>query len=307
MIVTLGEILVEIMADSIGAGFRQAQSLSGPYPSGAPAIYISQVARMGAACGIISAVGDDDFGWVNLDRLRRDGVDVSAVLVDPDRPTGSAFVRYRPDGTRDFIFNIAHSACASIALGPAAEALLVRARHLHLVGSSLGAPAMQALALQVARKVRAQGGTVSFDPNLRKEMLQRPGLLDTVAALLGLTDVFLPSGDEVFIGPDTGDVGQAVAAHLARGIRVVAHKRGQQGASAHDLSGVVHQPAYAVTEVDPTGAGDCFAGAFTALWCAGAPLARALQAGAAAGAFAVTRRGPMEGVATLAQLSALGA
>ena len=48
MIVTLGEILVEIMADAPGEGFRQAIALTGPFPSGAPAIYISQVARMGA-------------------------------------------------------------------------------------------------------------------------------------------------------------------------------------------------------------------------------------------------------------------
>ena len=33
-----GEILVEIVATSIGEGFRTAQPLVGPYPSGAPAI-----------------------------------------------------------------------------------------------------------------------------------------------------------------------------------------------------------------------------------------------------------------------------
>ncbi len=58
------------------------------------------MARLGQQAGLISCVGDDDFGWLNIERLRRDGVDTSAVRVDPDHVTGSAFVRYRPDGDR---------------------------------------------------------------------------------------------------------------------------------------------------------------------------------------------------------------
>ncbi len=303
MIVTLGEILVEIMADAPGEGFRQAIALTGPFPSGAPAIYISQVARMGAAAGIISAVGADDFGQVNLERLVADGVDVSAVTVDAERPTGSAFVRYRGDGTRDFVFNIAHSACASIAMGPAAEALLGRARHLHVVGTSLSSVPMQAMALAAAGQVKAQGGTVSFDPNLRKEVLGQKGLAETVAAMLGLADVFLPSGEELYIGCAGRET--AVAEHLARGIKAVVWKQGADGASYFDADGRLDQAAFVVTEVDPTGAGDCFAGAFTALWCEGAAPAHALRFAAAAGALAVTKRGPMEGAGWAAKVAAL--
>ena len=85
--ITIGEILVEIMATTVGNGFREAQPLIGPFPSGAPAIFIDQVAKLGGACGIVSAVGDDDFGHLNIDRLARDGVDVSAIAVLPDLPT----------------------------------------------------------------------------------------------------------------------------------------------------------------------------------------------------------------------------
>ena len=105
-VVTIGEILVEIMATGIGDGFLEAIPLVGPFPSGAPAIFIDQVAKLGQPCGIIGCVGDDDFGRVNVERLRRDGDDVLAIAVDPDRPTGSAFVRYRADGSRDFVYNL---------------------------------------------------------------------------------------------------------------------------------------------------------------------------------------------------------
>jgi len=65
-VATIGEILVEIVAQERGTGFREPLKLTGPFPSGAPAIFIDQVARLGQACGIISCVGEDDFGRVNL-------------------------------------------------------------------------------------------------------------------------------------------------------------------------------------------------------------------------------------------------
>src|SRR5574340_1766608 len=105
-IVAMGEILVDILAHERGRGFREPLHLTGPFSGGAPAIFISQVARLGHASGIISCVGDDDFGWLNVERLRRDNVDVSAIRVHEDHVTASAFVRYRADGERDFLFNL---------------------------------------------------------------------------------------------------------------------------------------------------------------------------------------------------------
>ena len=76
-IMTIGEILVEIMATERGQSFRAPGPLVGPFPSGAPAIFIDQVARLGFPAGIIGCVGDDDFGWLNIERLKRDGVDTT--------------------------------------------------------------------------------------------------------------------------------------------------------------------------------------------------------------------------------------
>lgn len=49
---------------------------NGPYPSGAPAIFIDRVTRLGVPCGIISCVGNDGFGDINIHRLAADGVDI---------------------------------------------------------------------------------------------------------------------------------------------------------------------------------------------------------------------------------------
>jgi sugar/nucleoside kinase (ribokinase family) len=114
MVVTMGEILVEVMATRIGQTFLEPGPVVGPYPSGASAIFIGQAGRLGQPCGLIAAV-DDDFGTLNLRRLWASSVDVSAVAVNPGVPTGSAFARYHT-GERSFVFNIAHSASGRIAL-----------------------------------------------------------------------------------------------------------------------------------------------------------------------------------------------
>ena len=303
-IVTVGEIVVEIMVTEPGCGFLEATALVGPFPSGAPAIFIDQVALLGYPCGMVGRVGDDDFGRLNVRRLAADGVDVSAVSVDPEAATGSAFVRYRHDGERDFVFNIRHSANAGIALDAAARALIAGAGHLHVMGSSLFSPALVAATGEAVAAVKAGGGTVSFDPNIRRELLDAPGMRAALVALLDRCDLFLPSGHELRLLVDAPDEAGAVAAILGRGVGAIVVKRGADGAEYHDAAGVIRQPAFAVEEVDPTGAGDCFGAAFVVCWLRGLPPADALRTAAAAGARAVTRRGPMEGASTLAELDA---
>lgn len=307
--VTIGEILAEIMATAPGHGFLAPIALIGPFPSGAPAIFIDQCARIGGSAGIIAAVGDDDFGRANLNRLRDDGADVSAVSVLPDHPTGSAFVRYRPDGARDFVFNIAKSAAGLVSLTPQARALLARAGHLHVMGSAFAIPHLWSMLEEAIPIVRARGGSVSLDPNLRKELLSGGALRERLAWVVGQANLLLPSGEELFLaaGVGSGVAGEAeaIAALFARGVAEIVLKRGAAGASYFGADGTrIDLPAFAVTEVDPTGAGDCFGGAYVACRRLGMTPEAALTYANAAGARNVTRLGPMEGAGTRAELDA---
>jgi len=298
-IVAIGEILVEIMAVHPGDGFREPIELIGPFPSGAPAIFIDQVARLGAPAALIGAVGDDDFGRLNLERLRRDGVDVSAIAVHHGAATGSAFVRYRADGTRAFVFNIRDSASRHVRLDAAAMAVLARAGHLHVVGSSLGIAPIATAVLAAIGEVKRRGGTVSFDPNIRREMLDAPGLRATMTQVLVATDLFLPSGDELQLFSDHADPARDL---LARGVGAIVHKQGAAGARYIDAATELAQPAFPAAERDPTGAGDIFGATFVTGFKRGLPPAENLRRAGAAGALAVTRQGPMEGTSTAAEL-----
>ncbi len=303
-IVTIGEILVEIMAETRGDGFREPLALRGPFPSGAPAIFIDQVARLGAPAGMIACVGDDDFGRLNIERLRRDDVDVSAIRIDPEQVTGSAFVRYREDGERDFVFNIRHSASAGTRIDEAAATLLQGCRHLHIMGSSLFSPALIEAAGQAAALVRTRGGSVSFDPNVRKEMLRIPEMRAALQAMLQACDIFMPSGPELTLLTEAPDEAGAITEILALGVGEIVVKRGAAGASHFTRGGAHHAQAFRVAEIDPTGAGDCFGATFVTCRIRGMSVPDSLRYASASGARAVGVRGPMEGASSFAELDA---
>src|SRR3954452_18878877 len=115
-VVATGEILVEIMATRVGQTFREPGLLAGPYPSGAPAIFADQAARVGASAAMVGCVGEDDFGTLNVERLGGRGGGGRALRGVRGAPTGIAFVPYPGDGGRDFTFPAASSAAAH--LGP---------------------------------------------------------------------------------------------------------------------------------------------------------------------------------------------
>ncbi len=54
---------------------RRSRNSPAPIPSGAPAIFLDQAARMGARTEMFGGVGDDGFGRARLRRLKEDGVD----------------------------------------------------------------------------------------------------------------------------------------------------------------------------------------------------------------------------------------
>ncbi len=305
---SLGELLVEFVCTERDGRNRRAATYMGPFPSGAPAIFIDQAARIGARAIFAGAVGDDAFGQVLCERLASAGVSRDLVRTVAGVPTGTAFVSYNSDGSRDFVFNIARSAAARFPAGAeAVEAVCgFGADVFHISGSTLGDPSMAKAALEICRGLHAAGVEISFDPNVRKELLADPAYMETVTALLGLAAYVLPSSEDaevLFPGESFADF--APRLH-AGGARCVVLKRGAQGCIGSDPSGAVEAlEGHAVEVVDPTGAGDCFCATFVALTVSGRFGFRdALARANAAGALAVGRIGPMEGNSTLAEIEA---
>ena len=135
-ILTMGELLVEIMRPREEIPLYEPDYFRGPFPSGAPGIFISTAARLGHSTAIISGVGKDDFGEKILRRLKNDGVDISRVLVSDEGNTGIAFVTYSADGERKFLFYMDHSPCV-MARAPEDLTGLEDTKYMHIMGCSL--------------------------------------------------------------------------------------------------------------------------------------------------------------------------
>lgn len=300
-----GELLVEFVATERDGHHRRTARYAGPFPSGAPAIFIDQAARLGARTIISGAVGADAFGEIIRDRLAADGVDTRLIAPIAGRPTGSAFVSYNTDNTRDFVFNIAHSAAARFPAGPSTlKALLdFGVDVFHVSGSSLGDPTMARALLELAEGLRGAGVNISFDPNVRNELLGDAAYFDAVSQLMGMASLFLPSEEDaaaLFPGAALADF---AAPLLGANAECVVLKRGAAGCAGVSRSGeMVTLGAHDVVVSDPTGAGDCFCATFVSFFAAGSGFGAALKYANAAGALAVGRTGPMEGNSSRARL-----
>jgi sugar/nucleoside kinase (ribokinase family) len=154
-------------------------------------------------------------------------------------------------------------------------------------------------------RVKDNGATVSFDPNVRKELLAADETRRFFDWMIDRTDIFLPSGEEIFMFASGNDVADAAAKLIARGVGEVVVKMGERGATAftaertHDIAGLK------VDEIDPTGAGDCFGATYVTCRLLGKSLEDSLLYANAAGGRQVTWRGPMEGTSSFAELDAL--
>jgi sugar/nucleoside kinase (ribokinase family) len=300
-IICLGELLVEIMRaekdnphGKIGAFYR------GPFPSGAPAIFIDSAARMAKpfnlTTGYVGVVGDDEFGACIIEKLKKDGVDVSQIRVTKEKTTGIAFNQYNSDGSRKFIF--AAGAAGETSPEDIYQDYFKNVRSLHIMGSglSISENSKEAcyMALTVAKKQNPDV-VISFDPNLRPEMLDLDIIIKICKPILESTTILLPSGKEAeMLAGVKGEI-EACQMLLDMGPKIVVLKQGKDGCTIftdenRDGNKVL---GFKANEIDPTGAGDSFGGAFIVGYLAGWDLEKSARFANAVGAKKVEFFGPM--------------
>lgn len=305
-VVTLGEILVEIMRPASGQPLDRPGEFRGPFASGAPAIFAVAAARLGLNSAFIGAVGEDAFGRMLRNTLSAEGVDLRGLQTLPDYATGAAFVSYDGTGEREFVFHIRHAAAGQIAAGAIPKQIFDGARWLHISGSTLALNENCRTACQLAlRLTRAAGGKISLDPNLRPELMPLEDFQGVIEPYLVEADLLLPTAGEARAITGETDEYRAAQKIARKPGAITVLKHGSAGCSIHQHREYFEVPGFPVTEIDPTGAGDCFSAAFIAGLEAGLPLVQVGRYANAAGALAVTKLGPLEGAPTQRQVEKL--
>ncbi len=296
-IVTMGELLVEIMRPKEDIPLYESDYFRGPFPSGAPGIFISTAARLGHSSAIISGVGNDDFGENIMRRLKHDGVDVSRVIIPEDGHTGIAFVTYFADGSRKFLFYMDNSPCVK-AKAPENFAGFEDTKYFHIMGCSLMADVNFAREIiKTMNMMKSHGVKISFDPNVRLEMLKDNAVLEMLQEVFRSSAILMPGVSELKMFAGKENLDEAIESVFANpSLEVLVLKNGSKGSSIYTRKGLeVSQPVYKVIQEDATGAGDSYDAAFICGLAEGKTLAEAAKMGAAAGALNAAAFGPMEG------------
>ena len=170
-------------------------------------------------------------------------------------------------------------------------------KYMHIMGCSLMADSMFAQEiLKTMRMMRRKGTKISFDPNIREELLTDQSVNDVIREVMENTSVFMPGVSELLKITGAVSVDEAVEKCFAyEAMEVIALKNGSKGSRIYTRDEAAEIGAYPVEQVDATGAGDCFDGAFIAGLVQGKGLKEAARMGAAAGALNAAAFGPMEG------------
>jgi len=277
-ILAYGEPMIEYNQVKGGSGRDFLQGFGGDTSN-----FIIAAARQGASTGYISALGVD----ANAAMFRRlwdeEGVDHSLVLENKAAPTGMYFVTHGPNG-HEFTFARAGSAASLYSPADVPRAAITKARALHLSGISLAISNSACDAAYGAiHAAREAGCLVSFDTNLRLKLWSKDRARAIMTDIIRLSDIVLPSYDDIVAITDITEADALVDWCLAKGAKIVALKLGSDGALVADRNGRTRVPPHPCQPIDATGAGDCFGGAFIARLVAGDDIAAAARyAGVAA-------------------------
>ena len=292
---TMGEILVEIMRPRAEMQLYDKGEFLGPYPSGAPAIFVDTAARLGHSSAIIGGVGEDDFGKCLLQRLKADGVNCSHVISVENMSTAVAFVTYFKDGSRKFIYHIGNTPAAMV---KSPDLLATKnPKYFHIMGCSLMVnDNFYKEIIKTMKKFLAMGAKVSFDPNIREELLRKRDINDIVEPVIRNCSVLFPGVNELLLITGEKKIEGAVDKILSNGVtEIIALKQGKKGCTVYTKDGNFSLGVYTIIPVDPTGAGDCFDAAFICGLLEKRSLTECAKIATAVASVNTAAFGPMEG------------
>jgi sugar/nucleoside kinase (ribokinase family) len=232
-----------VALDSIRTPFGEVKEVLG-----GSAVYSSVAAREFAGSGIVSVIGKD-FPKKYLNFLRTMGIDTAGIEVKK----GDTF---RWMGYYEYDMNQAHTLDTRLnvltAFDPTLPDAYRQAKFLFLANTD---PEVQMKVYKQMKNPRlVMMDTMNFWIENKKEALTR---------MLEKVDVAVLNDAEARQYWDTPNLVQAGRSFLEMGLKAVIIKKGEHGALMFTDGACFSAPAYPLEKlVDPTGAGDSFAGGF---------------------------------------------
>lgn len=282
----LGDAVVDLLPDGEG---RLLQC-----PGGAPANVAVGIARLGGHSAFIGRVGDDPFGRFLRQTLLKEKVDVEWMRLDPLHRTSTVVVDLDESGERSFTFMVRPS--ADLFLTQADLPSFHEGDWLHVCSIALSAQPSRTTTFQAMDAIKAAGGYVSFDPNIRPDLWQDDNeLRECLMQAMRKADVVKLSVEELTFLSGLDELEPALALVVSQSQSpLVLVTKGKEGVVAWHNGTLTAYSAAPVVSVDTTGAGDAFvAGLLYGLVNHTGDLPAILTLAQRCGALATTSKGAM--------------
>jgi ribokinase len=261
---------------------RPARSLA-TLPGGKGANQAVAIARLGGAVAMVGRLGDDPFGATLRAGLEADGVDTAGIAVAPG-PSGVALIQVDDAGEN------------AISLVAGANGNVTPDDVRRHAAAIRGASAL-VVQLEIPPESVAEAIAIAAEAGVRTVLDPAPAPAGSLPPRIMAVDLLSPNQTEAAalagVPVETpADAARAARVLQARGARSVVVKLGARGASWLDAEGREgHVPAFRVTPIDTTAAGDAFTGALALRLAQGATLPEAVRFACAAGALATVKAG----------------
>lgn len=258
-VVALGELLIDfapVSTDDLGYPTLKAQ------PGGAPGNFLAALQKYGCSTALIGKVGDDAFGHLLVNTLKKIGVGTEGITIDSTIFTTLAFVTLDETGNRSFSFARKPGADTCLRTDEVNYSLIENCKVFHFGTLSLTNEPARSTTQMAVVYAKEKGRYISFDPNLRKPLwANEDDAKEQIEWGLHQADIVKISDEEIEflwgISPEEG------AQKLLReyGVRLVYVTLGPKGCHFANKQGCgqVDSPC-GIHVVDTTGAGDIFGG-----------------------------------------------
>ncbi len=242
------------------------------------------LARFGLKTGIITALGDDYAGKINMQEIVKDRVSDKFIVIKRGRPSDAAIGFIETGSGRR---TIALHRGARLTPRDVDTSRLPHPKLVHLDGRDLPA------CVKLARWAKSIGAIVTFDIG---------SIRNDVSPIFPLIDHLIVADSYAFPFTKTRTAKKSIEklARLCPGTIVVTE--GIAGSTGFENGEFTTYGAYKVKNVDTTGAGDAFHTGYIYALLRGEPMHARLRLGAATAALKCTQPGARTGIPTLVQV-----
>lgn len=254
------------------------------FPGGKGANQAVAASRMGGEVTMVGRVGNDNFGDTLIHTLLEDKIRTTQVTKDANVATGVAMIAVSSDGEN--VIMVASGA------------------NMHVTVEDVNnvRPLMREadiLLLQLELPLEVVTSAVDLAKAYHVPVILNPAPAQLLSrTLLSNVDFLTPNTNELKILTGEEDVEQAIQKLKDWGLKNIIVTLGANGARVITEEMDKHLPAFEITAVDTTAAGDAFNGALAVGLAEGIALLDAIWMGMAAGALAATKRGAQTSLPT---------